>query len=74
MTNPKSTTWCKSSYSSGASSMCVEVYVRTDRALVRDSKCAMGPILGFDSRAWRMFVGDVGGDLMRRRGVASPSA
>jgi hypothetical protein len=74
MTNSKSTTWRKSSYSSGGNAMCVEVSVGTDRALVRDSKFAVGPVLGFTSVAWRMFVSDVPDELKQRRGVAPPNA
>ncbi|HEX6354221.1 DUF397 domain-containing protein [Actinophytocola sp.] len=74
MTNSRSTIWRKSSYSSGGNAMCVEVSVGAERALVRDSKFAVGPVLGFTSVAWRMFVGDVLDGLKQRRGVVPPNA
>ncbi|MGO9780717.1 MAG: DUF397 domain-containing protein [Streptosporangiaceae bacterium] len=53
--------WRKSSYSGNGGGDCVEVG-RTCRAvLVRDTKEAAGkgPVLRFDTAAWRRFTGQV---------------
>jgi Domain of unknown function (DUF397) len=51
------TTWRKSSYSQGTvESDCVEVAFGAPGAAVRDSKNTAGPVLRFDSRAWRDFL------------------
>ncbi|WP_424920703.1 MULTISPECIES: DUF397 domain-containing protein [unclassified Streptomyces] len=49
--------WFKSSYSdSSDGNDCVEVAARTHSVLVRDSKQASGPRLGFAPSAWAAFV------------------
>jgi hypothetical protein len=52
-------TWRKSTYSSGANGMCVEVSSGQPHTLVRDSKRPTGPVLRFRPRAWVRFVRDV---------------
>ncbi|SFF51400.1 protein of unknown function [Actinacidiphila alni] len=57
--------WFKSSYSGGANTDCVEVAVSGDGLLVRDSKDAEGPVLGFSRDAWGAFLREVrGGELV----------
>jgi hypothetical protein len=50
--------WRKSSYSGQNGGDCVEYAVPTSQAevLVRDSKNAQGPRLGFTTQAWAQFV------------------
>ena len=56
-----STSWRKSSFSEGAGTDCVEVALVEERAAVRDSKNASGPILTMPAVAWRGFVANVQG-------------
>ena len=53
---PASTRWRKSSFSEGAGTDCVEVAFAEDRAAVRDSKNADGPILTIPALTWRGFI------------------
>lgn len=48
--------WRKSSFSSGGETDCVEVALTADRARVRDSKNASGPVLAVDAGTWTVFV------------------
>ncbi|KPC85197.1 DUF397 domain-containing protein [Streptomyces coelicoflavus] len=48
--------WFKSSYSGGNATECVECAYAPPRTLIRDSKCADGPILSVDAEAWRHFI------------------
>ncbi|MFH9615942.1 DUF397 domain-containing protein [Streptomyces pratensis] len=49
--------WARSSYSSsGDGNDCVEVAARPYSVLVRDSKDASGPRLGFAPSVWEAFV------------------
>ncbi|MFF5726706.1 DUF397 domain-containing protein [[Kitasatospora] papulosa] len=49
--------WTRSSYSSsGDGNDCVEVAARPHSVLVRDSKDASGPRLGFAPSAWAAFL------------------
>ncbi|MGH3860160.1 DUF397 domain-containing protein [Actinokineospora sp.] len=48
--------WRKSSYSSGGQTDCVEVALAADRARIRDSKNAPGPVLAVDVATWTVFV------------------
>jgi hypothetical protein len=50
--------WRKSTYS-GAAGACVEVAVGNDAVLMRDSKDADGPRLGWDRAAWAAFIAGV---------------
>ncbi|MEU1276014.1 DUF397 domain-containing protein [Streptomyces sp. NPDC005799] len=53
------TTWTKSSYSTG-NGACVEVKSPVIAAMaVRDSKVADGPVLAFPADAWNAFVTSV---------------
>ena len=56
---PRNISWKKSSYSA-ANGNCVEV-ARLDAGsvVVRDSKNAALPALGFTAASWRTFVGDM---------------
>jgi hypothetical protein len=47
--------WYKSTRSAG-NGACVEVAIRSDAVLVRDSKDRQGPILTFEPSAWRNFI------------------
>lgn len=49
-------TWFKSSYSGGGGGNCVEVAVRTDGVLVRDSKDSRRPSLAVSPTAWAAFT------------------
>ncbi|MFD4245770.1 DUF397 domain-containing protein [Streptomyces sp. NPDC058525] len=50
--------WWKSSYSGQNGGDCIECAVRVSReVLVRDSKNADGPHLGFTAQTWTDFVG-----------------
>ncbi|MFC6015152.1 DUF397 domain-containing protein [Plantactinospora solaniradicis] len=50
--------WRKSTRSGGNGGACVEVADNlSDVVGVRDSKDPGGPVLTFDTRAWRSFVG-----------------
>jgi hypothetical protein len=69
--NPTETTasmWIKSSLSYGNGN-CVEVAgLSGDVIMVRDSKNAKGPVLGFTAGEWDAFVGGVrNGEFDRRR-------
>ncbi len=60
MTNPKYTTWRKSTRSGSPNGNCVEVAVAIDHTVgVRDSKNQTGPILEFDPQQWSTFVAAV---------------
>jgi hypothetical protein len=48
--------WRHSSFSQGADSTCVDVAVRNDQVLVRDSKAPTGPVLQFSFREWEVFL------------------
>ncbi|MEV8125184.1 DUF397 domain-containing protein [Streptomyces sp. NPDC085944] len=48
--------WFKSSYSGGNATECVECAYASPRTLIRDSKCADGPVLSVDTKAWRRFI------------------
>jgi hypothetical protein len=73
MTRRHRTNWRKSSYSSGANSMCVEVSPGA-HTLVRDSKYTAGPALDFDAGCWRRFVGSVSSGAGLPLGACPPSA
>ncbi|MFD9867119.1 DUF397 domain-containing protein [Streptomyces niveus] len=49
--------WCKSSYSGGNTTECVEVSHLSHTLAVRDSKSTEGPRLAFSTDAWVDFVG-----------------
>ncbi|MBL1288095.1 DUF397 domain-containing protein [Streptomyces sp. NPDC057699] len=49
--------WFKSSYSGGGGGNCVEIAVRPETVLVRDSKDAQGHVLTVSPRAWSAFAG-----------------
>ncbi|GHD91639.1 DUF397 domain-containing protein [Streptomyces naganishii] len=52
-------TWTKSSYSTG-NGACVEIKSPVVAAMaVRDSKVPEGPVLGFPTDAWNIFVASV---------------
>ncbi|MFJ7969273.1 DUF397 domain-containing protein [Streptomyces sp. NPDC096324] len=51
--------WIRSSYSTPDGPDCVEVAVRPDRILVRDSKNPDGPRLGLAPGAWAAFLPSV---------------
>lgn len=53
--------WFKSSYSTNDGPDCVEVAAAVSAVLVRDSKNAPGPQLGFQPPAWAAFVGFAAG-------------
>ncbi|MFE0807725.1 DUF397 domain-containing protein [Streptomyces sp. NPDC058848] len=48
--------WFKSSYSGGNATECVECAYAPLRTLIRDSKCADGPVLSVDTESWRLFI------------------
>ncbi|MFE0818252.1 DUF397 domain-containing protein [Streptomyces sp. NPDC058807] len=48
--------WFKSSHSGGNATECVECAYAPPRTLIRDSKCADGPVLSVDTEAWRRFI------------------
>ncbi|MER5210348.1 DUF397 domain-containing protein [Streptomyces sp. NPDC002838] len=48
--------WFTSTYSNGAGGECVECALADTRALVRDSKCARGPVVTVGSGAWCPFL------------------
>ncbi|MEU0074279.1 DUF397 domain-containing protein [Streptomyces sp. NPDC006332] len=48
--------WFTSSYSNGAGGECVECASSGERALIRDSKNARGPIVAVRGSAWCSFV------------------
>ena len=50
------TAWRKSTASASGSDSCVEVALRTDLVLVRDSKDAEGPRLTFTTPTWTGFL------------------
>jgi hypothetical protein len=55
-----STAWRKSTASSGGGNdQCLEVALRPDLVLVRDSKNTTGPILRFAPPTWTGFIGAV---------------
>ncbi|MFE9173187.1 DUF397 domain-containing protein [Streptomyces kebangsaanensis] len=49
-------TWFKSSYSGGSGDNCIEVAVRTEAVLVRDSKDADRQTLTVSPDAWAAFT------------------
>ncbi|MEU5049414.1 DUF397 domain-containing protein [Streptomyces sp. NPDC021096] len=49
--------WCKSKYSQGDGSDCVEVALTPRTVHVRDSKRKDGPHLSIPATAWANFVG-----------------
>ena len=59
--------WRKSSYSGSNGGECVEV-ASADVIMVRDSKNAKGPVLGFTPGEWDAFVGGVRNGEFDRRG------
>ncbi|WP_199923627.1 DUF397 domain-containing protein [Streptomyces cellulosae] len=48
--------WFTSSYSNGAGGECVECALTGERALIRDSKNASGPVVAVRDSAWCSFV------------------
>ncbi|MGD9529244.1 DUF397 domain-containing protein [Pseudonocardia sp.] len=48
--------WRHSSFSQGSDQTCVDVAVRDDQVLVRDSKDPDGPRLRFTHREWQLFL------------------
>ena len=60
---PPSEEWIKSSYSNSNGGGCVEwapsCAASAGRVPVRDSKTPDGPVLTFNSPAWKAFVADV---------------
>jgi len=48
--------WLRSSYSTGSGSTCVEVSIRPNGVVVRDSKNPLGPQLYFTKQEWRVFL------------------
>ncbi|MDT9700789.1 DUF397 domain-containing protein [Streptomyces sp. P17] len=48
--------WFTSSYSNGAGGECVECALSDDRARVRDSKTARGPVVTFTRGPWQSFI------------------
>ncbi|MFE9824307.1 DUF397 domain-containing protein [Streptomyces sp. NPDC005791] len=48
--------WSKSSYSGGGGDNCVEIAVRPEAVLVRDSKDTQRPALTVSLRAWSSFT------------------
>ncbi|MGW0913263.1 DUF397 domain-containing protein [Streptomyces sp. NPDC002784] len=52
--------WFTSSYSNGAGGECVECALSEDRALVRDSKTASGPVVTSTRGPWQSFIRAVG--------------
>lgn len=56
--------WRKSSYSSGGQTDCVEVALSADRARIRDSKNAPGPVLAVDAETWSVFVASAAGRIV----------
>ncbi|MDK1476368.1 DUF397 domain-containing protein [Streptomyces sp. 549] len=48
--------WFKSSYSGGGGGNCVEVAVRTETVLIRDSKDVERPSLAVSRDAWSAFT------------------
>lgn len=67
-TDGQAQSWIKSSLSYG-NGQCVEVAgLACDVIMVRDSKNARGPVLGFTPSEWDAFVGGVrNGEFDRRR-------
>ncbi|CAL9527658.1 DUF397 domain-containing protein [Streptomyces sp. enrichment culture] len=53
--------WFKSTYSGGGGGNCIEVAVRTEAVLVRDSKDITRPALAVSPGAWSAFAAAVGG-------------
>ncbi|WP_030382169.1 MULTISPECIES: DUF397 domain-containing protein [unclassified Streptomyces] len=54
--NTSEPTWFKSSYSGGGGDNCIEVAVRTEAVLVRDSKDTDRPALAVSRDAWSAFT------------------
>ncbi|MFG3316555.1 DUF397 domain-containing protein [Streptomyces sp. NPDC048171] len=48
--------WFKSSYSGGNATECVECAYGSPRTLIRDSKCADGPVIAVGTEAWHLFI------------------
>ncbi|MEU9183122.1 DUF397 domain-containing protein [Streptomyces sp. NPDC048484] len=48
--------WFRSSYSNGAGGECVEGARVEGGLLLRDSKCAAGPVVAVRVPAWRAFI------------------
>lgn len=48
--------WFKSSYSGGSGTECVECAYVSRGALIRDSKCAGGPVVPVGAEAWVDFI------------------
>ncbi|MFJ4570610.1 DUF397 domain-containing protein [Streptomyces sp. NPDC088846] len=59
--------WFKSSYSGSPNNECVECANMLHSVLVRDSKDADGPNLGFSKGAWQDFTGAVRTNSFVRR-------
>lgn len=74
--------WFKSSYSGGSGTECVECAHVAASTLVRDSKCAGGPIVTVRDRPWRSFItalsrdfeGALEGTTLHQRGGVTSSA
>ena len=49
-------TWCKSSYSGGSGTKCVECATAVDGTRLGDSKRADGPMVHVAARFWLMFI------------------
>lgn len=64
MTTPPALHWRKSSYSGGSGTECVECARTCDGTLVRDSKCAAGPVVVVRSLAWERFIQALQGRLI----------
>jgi hypothetical protein len=59
MINLGGAVWRKSTRSGSTGGNCVEMAETPDAIGVRDSKDASGPILTFDTDAWRGFLAEV---------------
>ncbi|WP_329338736.1 DUF397 domain-containing protein [Streptomyces sp. NBC_00663] len=51
--------WFRSTYSNGAGGECIECALAVDEVLVRDSKCAAGPVIALGGTAWHAFLRNV---------------
>jgi hypothetical protein len=51
--------WRKSSHSGNNGGACIEIGVRADGVLVRDTKDRGGPVLALSPVAWRKFTDQV---------------
>ncbi|MBT3161898.1 DUF397 domain-containing protein [Streptomyces sp. Vc74B-19] len=65
MTALSQLTWITSSYSGGSGTECVECAHTNTGTLIRDSKCADGPVVSVGADPWNAFVRSL------RRGVPS---